>query len=163
MFNKIPYNLCTENPFFPQVAAFAYLMRPDGGPTIWLPNENTFIDPSKKSSAQPQPFPPTSAPASVYLSLVVPAYNEVERLPIMLDETLEYLHNRKQNDPSFTYEVLVVDDGSKDITSTIAGTYVKKEGVDTMRLLTLQKNRGKGGAVKRVRNYAHLLGELNKG
>jgi len=37
----------------------------------------------------------------------------------MLDETLEYLENEKKSKPSFTYEVIVVDDGSKDSTSKV--------------------------------------------
>ena len=37
------------------------------------------------------PFPTLAAPPSVYLSLIVPSYNEEERLPIMLDQTMAYL------------------------------------------------------------------------
>ncbi|KAM4859929.1 dolichyl-phosphate beta-glucosyltransferase isoform 4-T4 [Thomomys bottae] len=61
------------------------------------------------------------------------------------------LHTTKKSakrDPSFTYEVLVVDDGSKDQTSKVAFKYCQKYGSDKVRVLTLVKNRGKGGAVK---------------
>ncbi|XP_059540349.1 dolichyl-phosphate beta-glucosyltransferase isoform X2 [Myotis daubentonii] len=51
------------------------------------------------------------------LSIVVPSYNEEKRLPIMMDEALGYLEERQKQDPTFTYEVIVVDDGSKDQTS----------------------------------------------
>jgi dolichyl-phosphate beta-glucosyltransferase len=44
-----------------------------------------------------------------------------------------------------------VDDGSRDKTSQLALEYVKTYSVDKIRVLTLKKNRGKGGAVKRVR------------
>ena len=37
--------------------------------------------------------------ADLDLSLVVPAYNEEDRLPIMLDDTLEYLEERVKADP----------------------------------------------------------------
>uniref|UniRef100_A0A9L0SJT3 dolichyl-phosphate beta-glucosyltransferase n=1 Tax=Equus caballus TaxID=9796 RepID=A0A9L0SJT3_HORSE len=51
------------------------------------------------------------------LSVVVPSYNEEKRLPVMMDEALSYLEKRQKQDPTFTYEVIVVDDGSKDQTS----------------------------------------------
>jgi cellulose synthase/poly-beta-1,6-N-acetylglucosamine synthase-like glycosyltransferase len=40
----------------------------------------------------------------------------------MMDETLAYLEGRKNSDPSFTYEVIVVDDGSTDNTSRVSLT-----------------------------------------
>ena len=41
-----------------------------------------------------------------------------------------------------------MDDGSSDATSEVAFEYVKKHGVDAVRLLTLRSNKGKGYAVK---------------
>ena len=41
-----------------------------------------------------------------------------------------------------------MDDGSSDATSEVAFEYVKKHGVDAVRLLTLRSNTGKGYAVK---------------
>lgn len=87
-------------------------------------------------------------PASVELSVIVPAYNEEERLPMMMDEALEYLEERKKKLKSFTYEVIVVDDGSKDKTTQTAQSYCNKYGSDKIRVLTLAKNRGKGGAIR---------------
>lgn len=78
--------------------------------------------------------------AGVYLSVIVPAYNEEQRLPKMLDEAIEYLEAQK-----FKYEVIVVDDGSKDGTSTVVNEFSKKLGGDKIKLLKLAKNRGKGG------------------
>ena len=87
--------------------------------------------------------------ASKSLSVVIPAYNEEDRLPSTLEETVSYLQRRRDAcGPSFTYEVIIVDDGSKDDTSRVAFDYVKKHGVDAVRLLTLPHNRGKGHAVK---------------
>ena len=40
----------------------------------------------------------------IYLSIIIPAYNEQERLPKMMDETLKYLSTKK-----YTYEVLTFD------------------------------------------------------
>lgn len=93
-------------------------------------------------------FPSIHDPASVELSVIVPAYNEEERLPMMMDEALEYLEERKKKLKSFTYEVIVVDDGSKDKTTQTAQSYCNKYGSDKIRVLTLAKNRGKGGAIR---------------
>ncbi|XP_012499501.1 PREDICTED: dolichyl-phosphate beta-glucosyltransferase [Propithecus coquereli] len=82
------------------------------------------------------------------LSVVVPSYNEEKRLPVMMDEALGYLEKRQKQDPTFTYEVIVVDDGSKDQTSKVAFKYCQRYGSDKIRVITLVKNRGKGGAVR---------------
>jgi cellulose synthase/poly-beta-1,6-N-acetylglucosamine synthase-like glycosyltransferase len=86
----------------------------------------------------------------VYLSLVIPSYNEEKRLPPMLTETIEYLESRKKKDTKFTWEIIIVDDGSKDSTSRIGHSFAEKFPNSRIRVLTLQRNRGKGGAVKRV-------------
>ncbi|XP_028619326.1 dolichyl-phosphate beta-glucosyltransferase isoform X2 [Grammomys surdaster] len=82
------------------------------------------------------------------LSVVVPSYNEEKRLPVMMDEALNYLEKRQKHDCMFTYEVIVVDDGSEDQTSKVALKYCQKYGSDKVRVITLVQNRGKGGAVR---------------
>lgn len=101
--------------------------------------------------------------STVGLSVVVPAYNEEKRLPKMLDETLDFLEKRSHNqeanfsncdiykhsrDYKFTYEVIVVDDGSSDNTTRCALKYRAKCGDDRLRVITLEQNRGKGGAIR---------------
>lgn len=83
------------------------------------------------------------AAATLYLSVIIPAYNEETRLPVMLDEAFGYLESRKCR-----YELIVVDDGSKDRTTEVALDYVQKYGSEKIRVITLEKNRGKGGAIR---------------
>lgn len=71
----------------------------------------------------------------------------------MLDECLKYLEERHAKDATFTYEVIIVSDGSKDGTVELAHSYSKKYSSDKLRVLALVKNRGKGGAVRLVRLY----------
>ena len=54
----------------------------------------------------------------------------------------------------FTYEVVIVDDGSTDKTYEVAVGYTKKYGDDLIRVCKLFKNCGKGGAVRKVRPKA---------
>jgi dolichyl-phosphate beta-glucosyltransferase len=75
----------------------------------------------------------------VDLSVVVPAYNEEARLGATLKKIVGYLDRRGK-----TFEVLVVDDGSRDATPSVA------EGLGDERVRVLQhgENRGKGAAVR---------------
>jgi len=49
----------------------------------------------------------------------------------------------------FTWEILIVNDGSKDATAKVAMDYVRREGHERVRLLNLFKNNGKGAAVRK--------------
>lgn len=71
-------------------------------------------------------------------------------VPVMMDEAMPYLEERKEKDSTFTYEVIIVNDGSKDATSKVAMNYVQRYGAEKVRLLEFVKNRGKGGAVRMV-------------
>eukprot|EP01024_Parvocaulis_polyphysoides_P057160 TRINITY_DN6070_c0_g1_i1.p1 TRINITY_DN6070_c0_g1~~TRINITY_DN6070_c0_g1_i1.p1 ORF type:complete len:356 (+),score=17.33 TRINITY_DN6070_c0_g1_i1:125-1069(+) len=104
-----------------------------------------FKDPS---TGQDCHLPRISDEPTKTLSIVMPAYNEQDRLPQTLDETLKYLSLRRDRFSNFTYEVIVVDDGSKDRTSDVVYSYIQKYGLDTLRLITYRQNRGKGFAVK---------------
>ena len=73
-------------------------------------------------------------------------------VPLMLDECLDYLEGRQKGDSKFSYEVIVVDDGSRDRTTDVGLKYSRKMGTNKVRVLTLVKNRGKGGAVALVRS-----------
>lgn len=103
--------------------------------------EKYFFNPKTKKS---EPFPSLYDNWSVHLSVIIPAYNEEQRLPAMLDECLEYLEERAKS--GFTYELIIVSDGSTDKTVDIAQHYAEKH--ENIRVLALIKNRGKGGAVR---------------
>lgn len=78
----------------------------------------------------------------------------------MLDECLQFLENRCKNNKSFSYEIIVVSDGSKDKTVEKSLEYSKKYGSDKVRVLELEQNRGKGGAVRLVLLFNSLYGQL---
>lgn len=71
------------------------------------------------------------------VSIVIPAWNEAQRIGATLERILQF----SQQSP-YAIDILVVDDGSTDSTSAVAGKY---EGVS---VLTLPENRGKGAAVR---------------
>ncbi|CAD6243155.1 GSCOCG00009666001-RA-CDS [Cotesia congregata] len=103
--------------------------------------EKSFLN---QKTGKREPFPSLHDEFNLHLSVIIPAYNEETRLKPMLDECLEFLENRKKS--GLTYEVIVVSDGSTDKTVQVAQNYAKK--YDTLRVLELIENRGKGGAVR---------------
>ncbi|HEY2703403.1 MAG TPA: dolichyl-phosphate beta-glucosyltransferase [Candidatus Dormibacteraeota bacterium] len=75
------------------------------------------------------------------LSLVVPSYNEAERLPPSLARMREHLDLSGEE-----YEVIVVDDGSSD--GTAAAVERAAASWPQLRLLGLERNQGKGAATR---------------
>ncbi|KAJ6429148.1 hypothetical protein OIU84_020725 [Salix udensis] len=114
-----------------------------------------FEDPNSQKQV---PCPYIHDPAEKYISLVIPAFNEEHRLPGALDETINYLQERAGKDKSFTYEVVIVDDGSDDATKQVAFDFVKKYTVDNVRVILLGRNHGKGEAIRK--GMLHSRGEL---
>ncbi|KAG7574233.1 Glycosyltransferase 2-like [Arabidopsis suecica] len=115
----------------------------------------TLEDPK---SIEPIPCPHITDPAEKYLSLIVPAYNEELRLPAALEETMDYLQDRASRDKSFSFEVVIVDDGSVDGTKRVAFDFVRKHTVDNIRVIPLGKNQGKGEAIRK--GMLHSRGQL---
>jgi dolichyl-phosphate beta-glucosyltransferase len=77
----------------------------------------------------------------IFLSVVVPAYNEEARIGETLRSIAAYL--RKQR---FRSEVIVVDDGSRDRTAKEAERALR--GMSDVRIIRCPRNAGKGSAVK---------------
>jgi glycosyltransferase involved in cell wall biosynthesis len=81
------------------------------------------------------------APIPGTLSLVLPAYNEAENIEIVVRQALSVL-------PEFTsdFEIIVVNDGSKDGTAAIIDRLAKED--DRVKPVHHATNQGYGGAVK---------------
>jgi dolichyl-phosphate beta-glucosyltransferase len=80
------------------------------------------------------------SPAVTDLSIVIPAYNEARRLAATIDTVCRYLRGQPR-----TWEVRVVDDGSRDDTANIAERLAAGE---PRLIVQREPHRGKGGAVK---------------
>jgi dolichyl-phosphate beta-glucosyltransferase len=74
-------------------------------------------------------------------SIIIPAYNEGQRLGATLDRVLAHLEAC-----GWKAEVLVVDDGSTDSTADLVRDYARRR--PTVRLLQNPGNRGKGYSVR---------------
>lgn len=82
--------------------------------------------------------------AAPFVSLVMPAYNEEDRLPAGLDRVIAFLA-----DQPFAGEIVIADDGSRDRTPDIVRERMAALPADvSMRLVQHERNRGKGAAIR---------------
>jgi dolichyl-phosphate beta-glucosyltransferase len=77
-------------------------------------------------------------PVKPFLSFIIPAYNESERIQESLDKINEFFSKQE-----YTSEIIVIDDGSDDNTIEV----LKKNSF--VKIISQGKNKGKGAAVKR--------------
>lgn len=75
------------------------------------------------------------------LSVFVPAFNEEANISLLIEDALLYLPKIAKK-----YEVIIIDDGSRDHTKEIVATYSKQ--YPFIRLVTHSKNQGYGAAIK---------------
>ena len=77
------------------------------------------------------------------ISIVIPAYNEADRIGRSLRAIAEYARGSSER-----FEVIVVDDGSTDGTSLLATQSFPRTPNAQLRVLRYAPNRGKGHAVR---------------
>src|SRR4051812_5898378 len=98
------------------------------------------MEPAAEYEAPSDNDSPDMSGEQPYLSVVIPAYNEASRLPTTLLKVMEYLEGC-----NYTYEVIVVDDGSDDRTVEVA----EKFGAEHDHLQVIRNpHRGKGYTVR---------------
>lgn len=76
-----------------------------------------------------------------FLSVIIPAYNEAKNLPLTLIDV-----DKKLSEAEYSYEILVVNDGSSDQTSDIVNRF--SHIVRNLKLIGGKENHGKGWAVR---------------
>jgi dolichyl-phosphate beta-glucosyltransferase len=79
--------------------------------------------------------------SEIHLSVIIPAYNEERRIEKTVREIEKYLKNQK-----YSWEILVVNDGSKDKTSQVVENL--RSEIANLRLIDNKINRGKGAVVR---------------
>ncbi len=84
-------------------------------------------------------------------SIVIPAYNESERLGMSIPKVLDYLRER-----GWHAEVIVVNDGSSDDTAGVVRRFTASDGM--VVLVENPGNRGKGYSVRN--GMLHARGEM---
>ncbi len=77
----------------------------------------------------------------MYLSIIIPAYNEEKNLISTINEFNKYLCLQ-----NYSYEMIIVNDGSTDRTVKIAEELIKK--IKNLYLINNIKNKGKGVVVR---------------
>lgn len=76
-----------------------------------------------------------------FLSVIIPAYKEGERIGRNLLEIDKYLKGK-----SYSYEILIVDDGSPDNTVEVSRNYALQ--IPNIRIIENKENHGKGYVVR---------------
>ena len=79
--------------------------------------------------------------AATDVSVILPSYNEAENLPAVVGEILEQL-----GPGPLKFEILIVDDGSKDGTRRVAADLAHQ--YEQVRAVRLRRNLGKSGALQ---------------
>jgi len=85
----------------------------------------------------------TKHTSALYLSVVIPAFNEEDRLGSTLDAILQYLHSQQ-----YSFEIILVDDGSRDRTIEVATTKAANFPHTHFRIIKNASNHGKGYVVR---------------
>jgi len=79
---------------------------------------------------------------NIFLSIIIPAFNEEKRLPSTIKAIINYL--KKQQ---YSSEIIIVSDGSIDKTKKVSESF--NETFHELKVIEYFPNRGKGAAVKK--------------
>ena len=85
------------------------------------------------------------------ISIIIPVFNESESIGYLLDEVLNVMLSNKLN-----FEIVVVNDGSKDTTSTVLDELSIK--IKELSVITLRKNYGQTAAM--AAGFDNAKGEI---
>ena len=87
---------------------------------------------------------PEAADRAPFITIVIPAFNEEQRLPASLDRTIAFLAEQP-----YPGEIIVVDDGSTDGTAGVVRHRIEVAPANVrLRLLQHETNQGKGAAIR---------------
>lgn len=76
-----------------------------------------------------------------HLSVIIPAYNEEKKISQDIEAVFKYF-----SESSINGELIIINDGSKDQTYSTASSFKTK--FPSLKIITYEKNKGKGYAVK---------------
>jgi glycosyltransferase involved in cell wall biosynthesis len=88
---------------------------------------------------------------SKYLSIIIPVYNEAENIPLLHDRLRNVLEKQ-----TFTYEIIYIDDGSKDGTFARLKTLTQQD--EYVRVIQFRRNFGQTAAIAAGVTYS--VGEI---
>jgi glycosyltransferase involved in cell wall biosynthesis len=86
------------------------------------------------------PFPVSTTPLALQVSVVIPVYNEVESVPHLLEAIAQVLRTE-----GLVYEIIAVDDGSKDGTTALLKRLAQERS--DLRAVLLRRNYGQTAAM----------------
>lgn len=90
-----------------------------------------------------------------YLSIVVPAYNEAESLPVLIEKIQDVL-----NKHNYTAEIIFVNDGSTDGTDKVLEDIKLEHKTDNMQIHIIHFRRNRGKAAGLMAGFEAVRGEV---
>src|SRR5258708_14283381 len=84
---------------------------------------------------------------TIYLSILIPIYNEHDNIPLLFSELLPILDRMQR-----TFEIIAVDDGSKD--GSMAALRTIAAQLHELRLVSFRRNCGQTAAIMSAIDHA---------